>query len=98
MRLYRVTVRPAGQPDAPPLIDEVLSAPGIEKINGVYFYRLRTKAVVEANFKAVDVHFEPDLQAAEKRFDGLTATSIAGEAFTIRDVFVRLGPQPPSQP
>lgn len=45
--------------------------------------------VVEANFKAVDVHFEPDLQAAEKHFDGLTATSIAGEAFTIRDVPVR---------
>lgn len=97
-RMYRVTVRPAGKPDAPPLIDEVLVAPGIEKINGAYFYRLRTKVVVDADFTAVDVHFEPDLQAAAKHFDGLTATSIAGEAFTIRDVFVRLGPQPPSQP
>lgn len=89
MRLYRVTVRPAGRPESPPMIDEVLVAPGMERINGTHFYRLRTKAVVDADFTAVDVHFEPDVAAANKRYDGLTHTSIAGEAFTILDVPVK---------
>lgn len=89
MRLYRITVRPAGRPDATPLIDALSSDADIQRINGTYHFTLRTRDVVDADFRAVDVHFEPDIAAANRRYDGLRHTSIAGEAFTIREVPVK---------
>ena len=95
---YRMTVRPAGRPDAPALLVAAVPPDRSESIAGKGYYVVTSHEAVDATARAFDITLEPDLAFANKRLVGVLTTRIAGESFTIRDVLVRDESQPLSQP
>lgn len=95
---YRMSVRPAGKPDAPPMLIASIPTPERQTINGRLHAVVVSPDRVDASISAVDIAFEPDPVAAGKRLEAMTIATIPGRAFTIQNVQVRSGPQPPSQP